>query len=807
MSNEPTLKTRNSKLKTMLPNYFKIAIRSLLQNRFYTMLNIAGLSIGLATGLLILLWVEDERSFDGFHPNVERIYRESTHLKLADRVLNLSTCPAPHAAYALREIPEVEQAVRVVEAGSALVRQGTVAAVEKRGAFVDTSFFQVFKTELLVGNPAQKFEDPNSVVLTETFARKYFGTPADWSALLGRVLQVENEPVVVVAILRDFPGNTGFQYDYLRPYTYLKARFQPNDLWESREEDWGNCGDATFFLLRPGAEVAAVERKLGELTHTHNKLDRGTYYKLQPLAQTHLYGVNGSDVGAQTVRIFGLVGLFILLIACINYINLATAKAGKRAKEVGLRKAIGANRGQLVAQFLIESSLVFLLAAVLALLLTGQFLPFCNALADKKLFLDWASFRILGLLASVLGMALLLAGIYPSLVLSAFKPLQAMKGHTSTGSERQARLRKGLVVLQFACSSVLLLAMLVMGGQMHFIKTKNLGYERDNVFQIELSARADQNRAAIVRALENSPGIEDVTAASGDILRSRISTGDVEWDGKATDNLIKISPLSVAPDFLRFFKMTLVEGTDFSDTPADATAFIVNETTAAQMGPGSPIGKRFKLWETEGRVIGVVKDFHFASLHTNIQPAVFYANPARNNLVCVKTTGKYTDQSLAAAETVWKRFEPAYPFDYAFMDETFDKMYRNEQRSSQLFYAFAAIALLISCLGLFGLSAFTVEQRNKEIGIRKVLGASVANVTGLLAKDFMVLVLLAFLLASPVAWYCLQGWLSNFAYRIDLQWWMFAVAGLAAVGVAFLTVGFQSVKAALANPVQSLRSE
>ncbi len=791
----------------MLSTYFTIAIRSLSKNRFFTVINTVGLSIGLATGLLMLLWVKDELSFDRHHPEVERIYRENAHVNAGGKNLVFERCPAPHAAYALREIPEVERAVRVVDAGTLLVRHREVSNLEKRGAFADTSFFQVFQTEILAGNRMQPFGEPNSVVLTASFAQKYFGATKEYSTILGQTLHIDEVPLVVSAIMRDFPSNTLFQYDYIRPYEYLKAEFQPNELWKSREEDWGNCDDATYYRLSPGADIAAVGRKLGDLTHTHNKLDRGTSYFLQPFSQIHLYAADGSEAGAETVRLFGIVALFILLIACINYINLATAKATKRAREVGLRKAIGATRGQLIAQFLAESSIIFLISSVLALILAYVSLPCCNAIAGKQLQINWSDPSVILLLAGLLGAALLLSAIYPAIVLSAFNPLLVMKSQFSTQKDGQAMLRKGLVVVQFGCSSALLVAMFVIDRQMNFIRTKNLGYNRENVFQIRLNEQSYEHREAIIQELQRSPGILDVTSSSANILQNRILTGDTDWDEKSADFRMMISPISVAPNFLHFFKMSLVSGSDFSGTPADAHSYLINETAAAQMGIGDPVGKRFKLWETEGVIKGVVKDYHFASLHSAIKPAIFYSNPARENVICIKTTTEDATKAVESAGMLWKRFDAVYPFDYAFMDDSFDKMYRKELRTSQLFKGFGLIAMLISCLGLFGLSAFTVEQRNKEIGIRKVLGASVQGITGLLAKDFLKLVLVAIFIATPFAYFFMQNWLADFAYRIDIQWWMFAVAGLVAVIVAFLTVGLQSIRAALANPVESLRSE
>lgn len=791
----------------MFSAYLTIALRSLSKNRFFTALNIIGLSIGLSTGLLVLLWVQDERSFDQHHPDVERIYREVSHFKAGDEVQTWEGNPAPHAAYALREIPEVERSVRISGTGGPIVKYEGISHIEKKGAFADTSFFQVFEASFLAGNEAKPFGDINTVVVTESFGKKYFGAAATPASMLGKILQVDKDPVTVTAVLRDFPENTAFKYDYLRPYEYIKSHFGGNGEWKLKDEDWGNFDCCTYYRLRPSGDPAAVARKLGEIQHAHNSADVGSFYSLQPLRDIHLYTADGSDTGAQTVRIMGFAALFILLIACINYINLATAKATKRAREVGMRKAIGAKRGQLIGQFMVESGLVFLLASGLAIVLVYALLPYCNQIADKKLRLDWSEPTIPALIGGILGGAMLLSAVYPALVLSAFNPLRVMRGQLGGSNDAQKTLRKGLVVVQFACSCALLLAMFVIGRQLNYIQTKSLGYDRENIFQISLSELTYKNRDAIIQELRNSPGVRGVTSTSDNIMDIGSTTGDTDWDGKTADKSMIVYPMAVAPDYIDFFNIKLVSGRNFAGNKSDSTAFIVNETAVAQMGLQDPIGKRFTLWQTTGTIIGVVRDFHFASLRETIKPAVFMSRPQWHGGICVKTTGAEANAAVAAAEALWKRFDSVYPFDYAFMDESFDKMYKKEQRTSQIFKVFGAIALLISCLGLFGLSAFTAEQRTKEIGIRKVLGASVSGITRLLAKDFLGLVVLAIVVASPIAYYFMQQWLSNFAYRIGLEWWIFAATGAVAILIAFMTVSFQSIRAALVNPIKSLRSE
>jgi putative ABC transport system permease protein len=792
-------------IPVMIHLHIKSTFRNLLKNKVYTAVNVGGLTIGLATGLLVLLWVQDELSFDNYHPSVERIFRENAHLKIRDNQLNLTTCPAPHAAYALREIPEVEKAVRVVRSRESALRTDLLTGVEQRGAFADTSFFEVFKTAFLAGNPQMPFTGPNSVILTEQLASRYFGNNTPWQHVPGKVLYIDQEPMVVSAVIDNFPDNTQLQYDYLRPYEYLKQNFRASELWSSREEDWGNCDDATFFRLREGASAAVVAQKLGALTHAHNPLDRGSYYSLQPLTETRLYGPDGTEQGAKTVRIFGMAALFIILIACINYINLATARAAKRAREVGVRKTIGASRGQLVAQFGTESAVVFLAAFMLASGLVSVVLPWANALTGKTLSPDFSNPDFWWLMAGLPGAALVAGALYPALVLSGFKPVQVLNGVKYQGRDQSARIRQSLVVLQFVCSGVLILAMFVAGRQLHFIQNTHLGYDREHVFEIDLSATVQQKREAFMQELASAPGVRGVAAASTSLLDSRVSTGDVTWEGQTSGTDFKISPIGVTANLLPFFNMTLVAGSNFSGTTADAGGYILNETAVRQMGLPDPVGKRMTLWERPGVVLGVVKDFHFSSFHSAIKPAVFYVNPDRLSQVCVKTTAQDAQKALAAAAVVWGKYDAGYPFDYTFMDDTFHKMYERESRVAAVFSVFGVAGMLLSCLGLFGLTAFTLEQRTREIGIRKVMGASVAGITRLFAADFLKLVFISIVIATPLAYYFMGKWLADFAYRIELQAWMFVAVGALVVVLALLTVSVQSVRAALADPVKSLR--
>lgn len=787
----------------MFRNYLHVAFRNLGKQKLFTFLNISGLSIGMAAALLVLLWVYDERSFDLFHSDVERIYRINVAFESGGATQTWDITPGPIAMHALKDVPEVEKAVRWTGDDSWIVKYGDKSFLEKEGVFVDSAFFEVFKTDFVEGNPAQPFPKLNSIVLTSSMAHKYFGKePA-----LGKVLMAEKKPMEVSAVIRDMPTNTLFQCDYLRNFEWLKAEYGGSDFWKTLESNYGDFNYTTMLKVRPDAHIAAIGEKLSLLQHANNKYDQTSRFVLQPLSEVHLYKPDGSDAGAQTLGIMTAVAALLILIACINYVNLATARAAQRAKEVGLRKVIGARRGQLFAQFLAESLLVFGISFALAVVCAKLMLPACNRIADKTMTLDWNNPQLLLLLGGIMLLTLVLAGIYPSLVLSSFNPLQVMKGQSLPNTGRTF-FRKMLVTTQFVCSVALIINMLVVSRQMDFIRSKKLGYDKENVFMFSMSEEVGKNREAFVRALRDQPGVREVSAASSNIMKIGSSTGDTDWDGKAADFSLIVHPMSVEPNYLSMMHMELVAGQGFTGSKADSTAYILNEEAVKQAGiPAPAIGKRFKLWQTEGVIAGVVKDFHINSLRSKIQPVVLCSRPEWNRVVMVKTSGQEADKAIAAATQLWKQYESNYPIDYRFMDDSYDRMYKSEQRTGDLFKAFALIAILVSCLGLFGLAAYTAERRFREIGIRKVLGASVQSITGLLAMDFLKLVLLAIVIASPLAWYTMQQWLSNFAYRIEIQWWIFAAAGAIAVAIAFLTVGAQSLKAALANPAKSLRAE
>jgi putative ABC transport system permease protein len=574
------------------------------------------------------------------------------------------------------------------------------------------------------------------------------------------------------------------------------------------EGDWGNYNYTTFFQVKEGASPKTVSSKLTKIHIANQKeaADVAFEYVLNPLTQLHLYNADGTEGSIKTVRIFTIVAIVILLIACINYVNLATARATKRAKEVSVRKIVGAQLTQVFGQFMAESLIVFTFALAIALLLIGLLIPVYNEVAGKTLTLDLTNSTVLSVILITMLGTIAVAGVYPAMLLSSFKPVEALKGKFTIGGSTTL-FRKTLVVIQFAMSVILIVSTLLIGEQLRYMRDKDLGYDKENVFVFNIRGDMYGKLDAIKAELSKEAGISNVSISSGHIVSLESSTSDMEWEGKAPSERMIASQISADKEFMDLFKLNLKEGEWFTGTKADTNKFILNEKAVKAIGLKNPVGQPFTFHSVRGTIVGVVKDFHFASLHQQINPIILFHNPNWFNVINVKTTGKSAPQAIAAAERLWKRYNPDHPFEYNFMSESFDLLYKSEQRTGRLFNIFAGIAIIISCLGLFGLATFTAEQRVKEIGVRKVLGASVTNITALLSRDLLKLVLIGNLIAWPVAWYLMHKWLENFAYQINISLWVFLLAGVLALLIALLTVSYQSIKAALANPVKSLRSE
>jgi putative ABC transport system permease protein len=788
----------------MLRNYIKTAWRNLIKNRFYSLINITGLTAGLAVGMLLLLWVQDELSFDRFHRQSDRIYRLENRVGTGSSEQIWTSTVAPIANFAKREVPEVKDAVRLTYNGAyTLFTYKDKVFNEQKSFFTDPTLFSVFDFNLIQGNPAKPFPDNHSVVLTETTAKRYFGEENP----MGKVLAASNKTYFTVSgVIRDLPKNSSIHGDLFLPISLLF-----HDMYASRtdgrnmDNDFHQFAYDTYLLLQPGVSTGSLTTKLRDI-HLRNKPDdTDLMYLLQALPAMHLYKADGTNGGIETVRMFFIIALLILVVACINYVNLSTARSLLRSKEISMRKIVGAARVQLFMQFLIETALLFSLAAVLATGLIYGLLPAYNQLSGKALILDFSDSRIWQVIGVTIAGTLAASSLYPALLLSSFEPLKALKGRVS-GRMSEATFRKALVVTQFAVSVILIASTFIISSQLRYIRSKELGYDKTHVFAFfmrDMSSHYDAVKAGLL----NQPGVAAVTRASSNIVQIGQQTGDNDWDGKAQGETMMMRPVSIDKDFIPFFKMQLLQGANFTGAVADSLHFILNETAIKAARIKDPIGKRFKLWKHNGTIAGVVKDFHFASMRQRIEPAIFYYDPNQLNAIYIKTTGKDADQVVAAAQRSWKQYNAKYPFDYAFLDDVFNNLYRSEQQTGLLFTLFASIAILISCLGLFGLATYTAQVRTREIGVRKVLGASVTGIIQLLAKDFVKLILIAIVIAVPVAWYTMSQWLRDFAYRIDIQWWMFAIAGLLALVIALMTISFQSVKAALMNPVKSLRSE
>jgi putative ABC transport system permease protein len=790
----------------MFRNYLKIAWRNILRNKFYALLNIIGLTVGLTFGLLILLWVNDEFSFDAFNTKADRIYRINAQIGTGTSRQTWPGIPGPIGMHAVKDVPEVENSVRINNYGYSVYRyKDKLLSAGDHGAYVaDASLFKVFDFKLLKGNINNPFPDIHSIIITETTAKRFFGDEDP----IGKVLLGNSKDnYTVTGVLKDFPENSSFKADILFSFELAKKNYQSGGYWKSLEQDWGDYFYNTYVLIKPGTSAKVVADKLTAI-HIANQKDAGQghlQYVAQPLLHTHLYNTDGTPAGLQTARIFLIVAVLILIIACINYVNLSTARAMLRSKEVSVRKIIGAERKQLFGQFIIETTLFFVVAVLLSLIAVKSLMPVYNTISGKEMQFDMFDGSIWKVIILTVIGSLAASSIYPALLLSSFKPINALKGKLSLGIGN-VLFRKGLVVTQFIFSIVLIIGTLIIRQQLKYIQEKDLGYDKSHVFGMDMGDIYGHYDAVRAELMSRS-GVIDVTRAGDNIVNINNNTGDTDWDGKESKRSFLIHPLNIDDTYINFFKLKIVAGRAFRSGKADSTNYILNETAVREAGIKDPIGKRFKLHDKNGMIIGVVKDFHFASLKQKIEPAILVDAPENCGTIFIKTTGKGAQQAIKAGEKAYKAYNPVLPYSYEFLDADYDNLYKSDTRSGTLFSIFACIAIFISCLGLLGLATYTAQVKVKEIGIRKVLGATVTNITSMLSVDFLKLVLLSIIVATPIAWYAMHKWLQDYAYPVKMHWWVFALAGVSALLIAFITISFQAVKAALANPVKSLRSE
>ncbi len=795
----------------MLRNYVKIAWRNLLKNKTFSFINILGLSLGMGCSLVILLWVQDEVGKDRFHQADSRLYRVMENQQYTGAVNTYASTPGILAENIVKDLPEIQLASQMLWEESLLFTVGNTFDKEK-GRYVQGDFLRMFSFPLAKGNAKTALKRPDGLVISQKMADKYFKGQDP----MGKTVRIENkDDVIVTGVLADVPEASSLKFDYLLNYD----RWQKTNEWS---KDWGNNGPRCYVMLAPNASIDKVNAKIKNYVKTKNKASNVELF-LQNYGESYLYSnwESGRQNGGRIeyVKIFSLVAIFILVIACINFMNLATARSVKRAKEVGVRKVVGAYRGSLMGQFIGESMLITVLSLILAVVLVFLLLPVFNTLTEKHLALNFANPAFVFLLLGLTLLTGLLAGSYPALFMSSLNPVVVLKGVLKFKSSA-TYFRKGLVVFQFGLSIMLILGMIVVYRQLEFIQTKNLGYERENLLYMPLEGDLQKNFPAFRQELEKQPGVKSVTCAQSDPLEVGSSTQGVHWPGKDTTQVILFSQNAVSYQYISTMGIKLLDGRDFSMAySTDTSNYLINEAAARKMGyldpkTGSPVGKEMTMWDRKGKIVGLMKDFHHNSLHTAIDPLILHLQRGRNDgstnhwgNVLVRTEAGQTKAALAAMEAVFKQFNPNFPFKYFFTDQEFANSYKAENTVSKLSNYFAFLAIFISCLGLFGLAAFTAEQRTKEIGIRKVLGASVGNLVGMLSKEFVQLVLIAALIALPLAWYFLRNWLEKYPYRISFEWWYFVVAIVAALLIALLTISFQSIRAALMNPVKSLKTE
>jgi putative ABC transport system permease protein len=793
----------------MLKNYFKIAFRNLWRHRVFSLINILGLTVGMTACFLIFLYVRFELSYDKFHSKGDRIYRIICDIKTPTETMKPGGPAWAVGAHLMGSFPDVEAAVRTT-GDELLVRRGNVKFQEKNSLWADSSFFDMFDFKLIKGNPHTALNEPLSIVFSESAVKKYFGNTDP----IGQTVLLTGDGFTskITGVMKDIPENSMIKADMIVSMNTLTRKLNPG-----LNDQWSNYGNRTYVLLKPGTNAVFFQKQLPaflEKLSGKEMKDLNMYptLMLEKFPEAYLRSArNDSNSGSiKNVYIFSIVAIFILLIACFNFINLTTARSAERAKEVGIRKVVGAGRQQLTWQFIGESVLICIIAFVLTLGVAALLLPSFNMLAGKilsKSIFDSMGFLGILFLASI-GIGLL-AGLYPALVLSSFKPVTVLKGRFTTGA-KGVLLRKGLVIAQFTISIALIISTLIVFLQMSFMRNQDLGFSKDQMMVI--NSNGDPARDAFMRAVENMPNVKSVSMSSSVPGGGNMGAYSKIQNVKGDMQIANLNLYFVDFDYLKQFNMKMIAGRMFSrDFMTDTTkAMILNESAAKMFGYRSPkdaVGRDFNQWGREGKIIGVVKDFHFKSLQEEIKPLSIRIEPNGCSLISIKVSGKDLPSTISAVENKWNTLIPARPFSYFFLDEYFDEQYKSEQRFGKLFLNFAILAIIISCMGLLGLASYSTMQRTREIGIRKVLGATVSNIVNLLSKDFLKLVVIAIIIASPIAWFAMHKWLQDFAYRIPISWWVFAVAAVAAALIAILTVSFQAIKAAVSNPVVSLRSE
>jgi len=780
----------------MYKNYLKIAIRNLGKSKIFSLINISGMAVGMAACILIMFWVFDELTFDQFYPNADRIHQiNKSFLMGAVSDYNQST-PLLLAGTLRKDFSEVEKAT-FFRGTNALVSYKDKRFSENQICRSDSSFFDVLAFEFIRVDSRTAFQNPNSVVITEAIAEKYFGTENP----VGKVLNFDNaRDYVVSGVLKNIPLNSTHRFDI-----YIRT---PQQEIDNRSNDWETHFVRTTVLLHKNADISVFNQKLDKLAKEHLPEEKISFLT-QPLSKIHLYSIDGRPEGMKYIYFFSVIALFILIIACINFMNLSTARSIKRAREIGMRKVIGAEKKQIIGQFLGESVINALVALIFALVIVELIRPAFNNLTGKAIAIDYHNLKIIGLFLLTAVITGLFAGLYPALFLSAFQPVKILKSSSINSGNSRLSMRKILVVTQFAIAILLLTSTSIIYLQNNYMRNKELGFKKDNIVYVQLNDNILKNFDAMRNELIRHSDINNVTRTSELPTNVFMIARGITWKGKATQKGVAFGCAAVDFEYINTLNLQIIKGRALSlDFPSDSGSVLINEKAAAMIGWEDPIGKNlFFDPENSLSVVGVVKDFNALPLTMEIEPMMLLIYPAFYRYMLIDVNSTNTPETIAKIEKVWQQFSPAFPFEYHFLDEQFEQDYRTEIRMSKIFAYFVVLAIFISCLGLFGLAAFTAQQRRKEIGIRKVHGATIGGLVFLLSREFAKLVLIANIFAWPLAWYAMHKWLQHFAYRTEITVWPFLFSGILTLLIALLTVSFHTINAALANPVKSLRYE
>jgi putative ABC transport system permease protein len=790
----------------MIKNYLKVAWRNLVRNKAHTFINMAGLSVGLACSLLILLWVQNELDMDAFHKNGPNLYQVYEQQHFDNKINGQYYTPGVLAAEIKRVIPGVQYAVNATFYEQHTFKVGD-KIIKLEGGSADADFFKMFTYPLVQGDAQNSLRTVSDISISKKMAKEFFGSAQQ---AMGKTIRLDSrKDFIITSVFENVGANSSIKFDYLINW----LSFLEDNPWAKL---WGNNTPYTYLQLRADANPALVDKKITHLLEGLDKDEKkGTFTEelsMQRLDQVYLHSnfTNGKIDGGRIgyVHLFSIVAIFILLIACINFMNLTTARSVKRAKEIGVRKVVGAVRGVLIRQFISESLLLTSMAVIVSLIMLVALLPYFNQITQKQIELPfhepvfWVKLLVITLITGVI------SGSYPALFLSSFNPVKVLKGTLKLDSGTTL-FRKGLVVFQFVLSIVLIIGTIIISRQISYIQSINLGFDRENMVYVPMEGNLLKSYEVFKSEALKMPGIKSITRSTSPPTQMTSSTINVDWEGKTPGTSISFSDATVGYDFTNTVMLKMAAGRDFSRSFADSNSYVINEAAAKRLGYPDPIGRSLTMWGAKGKIVGVVKDFHSSSLHDQIKPLILRLDDehADYGLVLVRTMPGKTKEALASLETLSKQLNPDFQFTYTFSDDDYNKLYNNEQIVSKLSDSFAFLAIFISCLGLLGLAMFTAEQRLKEIGIRKVLGASVGSLFALLSSEFLILVIIALLIATPVAWYGMNAWLQNFAYHAPIQWWIFALSGGLILLIALATVSFQAVKAALVNPIKSLRSE